>query len=64
MATREIQVRRFSVTSSKSFEDVVARIDASVGHPDMKKLLTALTYCDLEKAVSNLAGPSLAIRSP
>ena len=58
MATKEIQVERFSVTSTKSFEDVVARIDASVGHPDMKKLLTVPTYGDLEKAISNLAGPS------
>ena len=62
MATREIQVQRFSVTSSKSFEDVVALIDAAVGHPDMRASwggVTAVkTYSELEKAISNLVGSS------
>lgn len=58
MAIREIQVQRFNVTSSKSFEDVVGRIDGAIGHPDMKELLRAPTYSDLERAISKLVGPS------
>ena len=33
MATKQIIVQRFSVTSSKSFQDVVSRLEAAVGHP-------------------------------
>jgi len=61
VATREIQVQRFSVSCSKVFEDVVARIDAAIGHPDMKAfgegVTAAKTYSELEKIISNLVGP-------
>ena len=32
---RRVEIERFSVTSSKSFEAVVAALEAAVGHPDM-----------------------------
>jgi len=32
---RKIEVERFSVTSSKPFEKVLAAISEAVGHPDM-----------------------------
>jgi hypothetical protein len=35
MTTRQIIVQRFSVTSSKPFQDVVSRLEAALGHPDM-----------------------------
>ncbi|MEY2394250.1 MAG: hypothetical protein QOF94_595, partial [Acidobacteriaceae bacterium] len=35
MATKEIKVQRFSVTSWKDFLDVVAAFEAGIGHPDM-----------------------------
>jgi hypothetical protein len=35
MGIKQIAVQRFSVTSSKSFGDIVAALDAASGHPDM-----------------------------
>jgi len=35
MTKKQIIVRRFSVTSSKSFQTVVFRLEGLVGRPDM-----------------------------
>lgn len=35
MTIRKVEIERFSVTSSKPFEAVVAALEAAVGHPDM-----------------------------
>ncbi len=32
---RQIEVERFSLTSSKPFDQVVAALNAAIGHPDM-----------------------------
>jgi hypothetical protein len=32
---KQIAVQRFGVPSAKSFGDVVAALDAAIGHPDM-----------------------------
>jgi uncharacterized protein (DUF302 family) len=32
---RKIEIERFSLTSSKPFDQVVAALDAGIGHPDM-----------------------------
>lgn len=32
---KKIEIERFSLTSSKPFDQVVAAVDAGVGHPDM-----------------------------
>ena len=32
---RKIEVERFTLTSSKSFDEVVAALNSAVGHPDM-----------------------------
>lgn len=62
MAVRQIQVERFSLTSSKPFEDIVAALHRSVGHPDMNKfrktLSLAETFAELEKAVQVAVGSS------
>lgn len=62
VGTRLIQIQRFSVTSSKSFAEVVAGVDAAIGHPDMKAFSTeaaaATTYSDLEDVVHKVLGPS------
>jgi uncharacterized protein (DUF302 family) len=62
VATRQIQVQRFSVTSSKLFAKVVAVVDAAIGHPDMKAFSTdvaaAKTYPELEEVVRKVLGPS------
>lgn len=53
MTTKEIGVQRFSVTSSKSFGDVVTAFEEAVGHPDMnafrKSISSAKTFADMEQ---------------
>jgi len=62
MATKEIKVERFSVTSSRGFHDVVARFEAVIGHPDMnsfsKNIAAARTFAEVEKIVQGATGPS------
>ena len=62
MAIRRINVERFSVVSSKSFEDTVAALKAAVGQPDMVKFLPAMehaqTFTELEHAVQRSLGSS------
>jgi uncharacterized protein (DUF302 family) len=61
MATKEINVQRFSVTSSKNFRDVVAAIEAAIGHPDMnsfgRKLGEAASFTEVERIVNEATGP-------
>ena len=60
MATKQIKVRRFSVTTSKSFRDVVAGLESRIGHPDMnmlrKNIAAAQTESELEKVVQSATG--------
>jgi uncharacterized protein (DUF302 family) len=62
MATREIKVERFSVTSSRGFHDVVATVEAVIGHPDMnsfsKNIAGARAFAEVEKIVRGATGPS------
>jgi uncharacterized protein (DUF302 family) len=62
MGTIQINVERFSVTSSKSFDDVVAALSNSIGHPDMerfrKDVTAARTFAELEGIVAKATGPS------
>lgn len=62
MAVQHINVERFSVISAKPFDQVVAAIDRSIGHPDMsaflKSVTTARTFAELEKMVMQAVGPS------
>jgi len=62
MATRQINVQRFSVISSKLFCDVVAAFEAAIGHPDMasfsRSLATAKTFAEMEQIVQEAIGPS------
>jgi uncharacterized protein (DUF302 family) len=55
MTTRTVQMERFSVTTSKPFEAVLAALKAAVGHPDMgefaKATRGARTFAELEDAV-------------
>jgi uncharacterized protein (DUF302 family) len=52
MPTRQINVRRFSITSSKPFGDVVASIESAVDHPGMSEFARAMsapsTYAEME----------------
>lgn len=62
MAIRRINVERFSVTSGKSFRDVLAMLHAAVGHPDMdtfrRDVGEAKTLSELEKVVHSAVGES------
>jgi uncharacterized protein (DUF302 family) len=62
VGARQVQVQRYSVTSSKSFAGVLAKVDAAIGHPDMKafssETAAAKTYAELEAIVRKVLGPS------
>lgn len=62
MATERFVVQRFSVTSSRPFESVVAAIEAAVGHPNMNEfpngIAAAQTYAELEKFIQSGLGES------
>jgi len=55
MATQQIQVQRWSITSAKPFESVVAAVEAGIGRPDMKDfgraVAAATTLAEIEKVV-------------
>ena len=57
---RKIEIERFSLTSSKRFDQVVALLDAAVGHPDMAEFARstheARSLADLESAVERGLG--------
>ena len=52
----KVQVRRIQIISARSFDDVVRRLTAPIGQPDMdafgRSLKTAKTAADLEAARS------------
>jgi uncharacterized protein (DUF302 family) len=62
MATRQINVQRFSVTSSQTFQEVVSRLEKAIGRPDLsafrKDISAAKSYPEVEIVVSKATGPS------
>lgn len=61
MQTIEVTVRRVSVVSSKPFEEVVKRLTATIGHPDINefhKAVATATAADLEDEVQRVIGSS------
>lgn len=60
MRTTEFLVRRISVVSLRPFDDVVARLTATIGRPDMRvfhrALEAAATLGDLEQVVRGAIG--------
>jgi uncharacterized protein (DUF302 family) len=60
--TRKVHMERFSVTSSKPFDGVVAAIKASIGHPNMAELWQATqratTAAELEASIQPVLGES------
>jgi hypothetical protein len=62
MSTIEVKVRRFSVVSSRPFEDVLTALTATVGRPDMEAFHSAIvgawTVADLEEVVHGAVGSS------
>ncbi len=62
MRTIEVRVRRISVVSFRPFEEVVDRVMATIGSPDMNAFRSALdgaqTDGDLKMLVQSAVGPS------
>src|SRR5687768_7118254 len=62
MPTIQVQVRRFSAVSSRPFEEVIERLTATIGRPDMtafhRALLAASTIADVEATVQSAVGSS------
>jgi uncharacterized protein (DUF302 family) len=60
VTTKLVNVQRFSVISSKPFKDVVAKLDAGVGHPNMaafrSDVTSAKTFAELETVVQKVIG--------
>ena len=52
---KKIEIERFSLTSSKRFDQVVAALDAAIGHPDMaefgRSTHEARSFAELKSAV-------------
>lgn len=62
MAIKLVGVERFSVTSAKPFADVIAAIEAAIGHPDpevfRRDVTAARTYAEMENVIQKVIGPS------
>ena len=62
MSTIEVQVRRVSLVSPRPFEEVVQRLTATMGHPDMNEfhqaVASATTVEDLKEVVQGAIGSS------
>ena len=62
MSVTEIPVQRFSLTCSKSFEQVVSEFEAVISRPNMavflREIADAKSYAELEQVVENALGPS------
>lgn len=62
MTTHAVNVQRFSVVSSKPFNEVESKIENGVGHPNVAALLSkikaATNEADLESAVNSEVGPT------
>jgi uncharacterized protein (DUF302 family) len=58
--TRKIEVERFTLSSSKSFDEVVAALNSAVGHPDMaefwKSTHRAQADAELQKTIEKGLG--------
>ena len=52
---KQIEIERFSLTSSKPFDQVVAALNAAIGHPDMaefgRSTHAARSFAELKSAV-------------
>jgi uncharacterized protein (DUF302 family) len=61
MISQEITVRRVSIISHRSFEEVIKKLTAAVGHPDMKafhqSILNAKNGVELEAMVKESTSP-------
>lgn len=61
MPTQQVVIERVSVTSTKSFAEVMSAIEAQVGHPETARFLSAIRAakddCELQRIVNDAVGP-------
>jgi uncharacterized protein (DUF302 family) len=59
---RKVEVERFSLTSSKPFDQVAGALDAAIGHPDMAEFVRstheARSFAELKSLVERGLGKS------
>ncbi len=62
MPTIDVRLRRFSVVSSRPFEEILRRLTAAIGRPDINDFHTAIvaatTVADLDEVVQAAVGSS------
>jgi hypothetical protein len=62
MPVRQIDVQRFTLISSRSFDDVLRTLEAAIGRPDpaafRRDMASAKTSAELERLVERSVGPS------
>ncbi len=62
MTIKLVEVQRFSVISAKPFKDVLAKLDAAIGHPNMaafrSDMTSTKTYAELQDVIQNAVGAS------
>jgi uncharacterized protein (DUF302 family) len=62
MPTIEFQVRRFSIVSSRPFDEIVKRVTSTIGRPYLnvfhEAVVAARTVADLEEVVKEAVGSS------
>jgi hypothetical protein len=62
ISTKRINVERVRITSRKSLRDVLSKIDAAVGHPNIeefwKRMGVAKMKSEMESVVQSALGPS------
>ncbi len=62
MTITKIPTERFSIVSTKSFPDIVASIEAAIGHPNLGQLFQAIaaakTYPEVEELAAKATGPT------
>ena len=62
MSVRQLEVQRFSLVSSRPMNEILAALDAAIGHPDMRAfsrgIAEAKTSAELEKLVAEAVGPT------
>ncbi len=59
--TRRIQVDRWSVTSPRSFDEIISALDAAIGHPDINTFLSgveAASPAEMKAMIEKALGPS------
>ena len=61
-AVRDVHLERWSIVSHRSFDDIVSRLSAAIGHPDMAVFREALTAArnaaELQAVVEPATGSS------